>query len=147
MEDPEKNREWGKLLHLILSMINHSAQIDMVLQELLVKGIISSMQQSELKALLSVIMKDPEISRFFDPEYSVRNEPEILSAEGHLYRPDRLLMKNDHVTIIDYKTGKHREEHSAQIHRYADLIKGMKYEVDGAYLLYFNRQPEVIKVI
>ncbi len=147
MEDPEKNREWGKLVHLIMSMISHFVQVDMVLQELLIQGIISSSQQNELKALLSVIMKDPEISRFFDPKYLVRNEPEILTSEGHLYRPDRILIKNDLVTIIDYKTGKHREEHRAQILRYADLINGMKYKVDGAYLLYFNRQPEVIKVI
>jgi len=72
----------GKLVHLIMSMINHSAEVDVVFKELLIKGIISSVQQSELKVLLSVIMKNPEISRFFDPEYSVRNEPEILTAGG-----------------------------------------------------------------
>jgi len=147
MEEPEKNREWGTLVHLVMSMISQANQVEKVMQELLVNGTISSVQQKELTGLMAGIMKNPEISSFFDSSYEVRNEPEILTAEGLLYRPDRVLMKKDRVTIIDYKTGKHREEHRSQIINYAGLIGSMNYLVDGAYLLYLNHRPEVLKVI
>jgi CRISPR/Cas system-associated exonuclease Cas4 (RecB family) len=93
------------------------------------------------------ILESPEISRFFDPACEVRNEPEILTPEGILYRPDRVLMQQDRVTIIDYKTGKHRTEHRDQVLKYAGLLNEMNYKVDSAYLLYLNRLPEVVRVI
>ena len=147
MDDPERNREWGNLVHLVMSLISRPDQVGPVLQELLVSGVISSLQQKKLSGLMAVILKNPEISPFFDPAFEVRNEPEILTADGLLYRPDRVLLKQDHVTIIDYKTGGQRNEHSDQILKYAVLLGDMKYKVDGAYLLYMNHLPEVVKVI
>jgi len=147
MEEPEKNREWGNLVHLAMSMISRADQVGPVLQELLVNGLISSVQQSELSVLMAGILESPEISRFFDPACEVRNEPEILTPEGILYRPDRVLMQQDRITIIDYKTGKHRTEHRDQVLKYAGLLNEMNYKVDSAYLLYLNRLPEVVRVI
>jgi ATP-dependent exoDNAse (exonuclease V) beta subunit len=147
MEEPEKNREWGNLVHHVMSLITHADQVEPVLQDMLADGMISSVQKNDLAALMSGLLQNPEISRFFDPSFEVRNEPEILTTEGDLYRPDRVLMQQQRVTIIDYKTGRPREEHRVQINDYAKLISSMNYEVDGAYLLYLNRMPEVLKVI
>ena len=61
------------------------------------------------------ILKNPEISRFFDTAFEVRNEPEILTSEGTLYRPDRVLVQNNRATLIDYKTGKQRNGHGDQV--------------------------------
>ena len=33
MEEPEKNREWGNLVHLAMSIINRADQVGTVLQE------------------------------------------------------------------------------------------------------------------
>jgi ATP-dependent exoDNAse (exonuclease V) beta subunit len=147
MEEPEKNREWGNLVHLAMSMINRADEIGTVLQELLADGLINSEQQDELAALMAGIMNNPETSLFFDPAFEVRNEPEILTLEGLLYRPDRVLMQNDRATIIDYKTGKQHTWHRDQVIKYAGLLNDMNYKVDGAYLLYLNGQPEVVRVI
>ena len=147
MEEPEKNREWGNLVHMAMSMINRSDQVGKVLHELLESGLINSEQQVELAALMAGILKDPEISCFFDPAFEVRNEPEILTPGGVIYRPDRVLIQNGRATIIDYKTGKQLTGHRDQVIKYAGLLNEMNYKVDGAYLLYLNRQPEVVKVI
>jgi ATP-dependent exoDNAse (exonuclease V) beta subunit len=147
MDEPEKNRKWGNLVHLAMSKINRADQVGKVLQELLLGGLINNEQLDELDALMAGILKNPEISRFFDPAFEVRNEPEILTAEGYLYRPDRVLVQNGHVTLIDYKTGKQRTEHSEQVIKYAGLLREMTYKVDGAYLLYLNLEPDVVKVI
>jgi hypothetical protein len=92
-------------------------------------------------------MKQPDIAPLMEPGCEVWNEPEILTAEGNLYRPDRILLNKGKVTLIDFKTGKHRNEHFDQVIKYAELLKEMKYEIGGAFLLYLNRQPEVLKVV
>jgi ATP-dependent exoDNAse (exonuclease V) beta subunit len=147
MAEPEKNREWGNLVHLAMSMIQKSDQVLPVLGDLLIDGTISMQQYNDLSLLISSIMKHPEIERFFNPSCEVRNEPEIISEEGALYRPDRVLFTNHGVTIIEYKTGRHMTEHRDQVNEYASLIKKMNYTIESAYLIYLNKQPEVIKVI
>jgi ATP-dependent exoDNAse (exonuclease V) beta subunit len=147
MEEPEKNREWGNLVHLAMSKINRADEVGTVLNELLLGGLINTGQLEELAVLMRGILKDPEISRFFDPAFEVRNEPEILTPEGVLYRPDRVLLQNGHVTLIDYKTGKPRDRHRDQVMKYAGLLKDMNFKIDGAYLLYLNLSAEVVRVI
>jgi ATP-dependent exoDNAse (exonuclease V) beta subunit len=147
IEEPEKNREWGNLVHEAMSKIGRADQVGTVLQEMLAGGLINSRQQDELTALMDGILKDPEVSGFFDPAFEVRNEPEILTPGGILYRPDRVLIQNGRATIIDYKTGKQHAWHRDQVIQYAGLLEEMNYKVDGAYLLYLNRQPDIVKVV
>jgi ATP-dependent exoDNAse (exonuclease V) beta subunit len=146
VENPEKNREWGNLVHRAMEMITDASHSNEAVENLLDNGLLTPDQKDNLSAWLAMIFKNVEIARFYDPSYEVKNEPEIMSSEGRLYRPDRLLLKNNKVTIIDFKTGKFREEHKFQIEKYADLLSELNYEVEGAYLLYLNPQPQVVKV-
>ncbi len=147
MEEPERNREWGTLVHSVMEKISHADDLEPVLQGMLVDGMISTSRLEELSALLKEILTNPAISPYFDPSYEVRNEPEILTTEGVLYRPDRVLIRQNSVTIIDYKTGKPRDEHERQILAYSALLREMGYKIEGACLLYLNQHPEVRKVI
>ncbi|NTV83690.1 MAG: UvrD-helicase domain-containing protein, partial [Bacteroidales bacterium] len=147
MEEPEKNREWGNLVHLALSRIENVSRAGQVVEELLETGLINSAQEKDLSSLINTLLQHKDIARFFDPSCEVRNEPEIMTQDGHFYRPDRVLINQDKVTVIDFKTGKHRDEHRLQIVKYTGLLEEMDFKIDGAYLLYLNRQPEVVKVI
>jgi ATP-dependent exoDNAse (exonuclease V) beta subunit len=147
IENPEKNREWGNLVHLVMSKISNEKQPEGILLEMFEDGLISSGQKAELAVMISSLLEQPGIARFFVQRYEARNEPEILTGEGHLYRPDRILFNQDGVTVIDFKTGRHRDEHRAQVVKYTELLAEMKYRIEGAYLLYLNKQPEVVKVV
>jgi ATP-dependent exoDNAse (exonuclease V) beta subunit len=147
MEEPEKNREWGTLVHTVMSKINDAGQAAAVLKEMQNSGLISSTEYKDLSELISSIMNNPEISVFFDPAYEVRNEPEIITGDGTLYRPDRVLVRSGTATIIDYKTGKHRDTHREQVMKYSSLLGEMKYRVEGAFLIYLNPLPDVLRVI
>ncbi|MCU0371306.1 MAG: PD-(D/E)XK nuclease family protein, partial [Bacteroidales bacterium] len=111
------------------------------------EGTISAGQKRDLAVLVEEIIKNEEISGFFDPAFTVRNEPEIITPDGRLYRPDRVLVRDGRITIIDYKTGSRKKEHQDQVLKYADLVREMDFTVDGAYLLYLNRRPELHKVV
>ena len=68
-----------------------------------------------------------EIKKYFTRmnERIVRNEQEIGSSNGRLYRIDRLVIDRDLVTVIDYKTGGERTEYIDQVTEYIGLLKGL----------------------
>jgi ATP-dependent exoDNAse (exonuclease V) beta subunit len=147
MDDPEKNREWGTLVHTVMARIKHAIDVEPVLQDMLLQGDISSARYDEMKEMMEKLLKHEKIAGFFDPDAEIRNEPEIMSADGSLFRPDRLLLGPAGVIVIDYKTGRRAEAHHQQVKTYARLIGEMNYKVDQAYLLYLNKEPEVVRVI
>ena len=50
--------------------------------------------------------------------------------------PDRVVIKNNQATVIDYKSGAQEEKHKKQINTYADLLLKMGYKDVKKYLLY-----------
>jgi CRISPR/Cas system-associated exonuclease Cas4 (RecB family) len=72
-------------------------------------------------------------------------EPEILTGAGDIRRPDRVVVREGKVTVIDYKFGEERSEHLRQMEIYRDLIAGMGYEVDAACLWYVE-SDKVVRV-
>ena len=55
-------------------------------------------------------------------------------------------LPNGQTTIIDYKTGIPKEEHSFQLDNYASLLGEMAFEVTQKFLVYINEEIKVISV-
>ena len=54
---------------------------------------------------------------FPDDASKVLNETNIIDVDGSLYRPDRVVLNNGEVTIIDYKSGEHDRRYERQMTR------------------------------
>jgi len=64
-------------------------------------------------------------------------ERDIITCSGHLKRPDRVMIKDGQIVVIDYKSGStKRQDHEKQIREYMDLIKEMGYHDVKGYLCY-----------
>ena len=67
------------------------------------------------------------------------NEVSIITESGDLKRPDRIVIKPDHVMIIDYKTGQeHRLKYEAQLSEYKNCMMKMGYEDVRTEILYLD---------
>ncbi len=139
IENPEKNKEWGRLVHHVLSRLQYKGDEEKMLLRAKEEGLLDDKTIGELRDIISQLMIHPDVSRFFDPAWTVRNEPEIIRTSGGVYRPDRVITRSNEAIIIDYKTGEYRESHSDQVRQYAKLLDEMKYHVSGSYLLYINQ--------
>jgi ATP-dependent exoDNAse (exonuclease V) beta subunit len=51
---------------------------------------------------------------------------------------DRVMIDNDHVVVIDYKTGIFRNEHKKQVKEYKEILRQMGYNKVEGYLLYLS---------
>ena len=97
--------------------------------------------RGRLLQLFDRTAQDPELKPYFypDPEDRVLNEVPIITESGDLKRPDRIVVKPDHVMIIDYKTGQeHKKQYEAQLSEYKDCMLKMGYKDVRTEILYLD---------
>lgn len=145
--EQEKAIERGNLIHLLMSKIKTSHDVDFAIESLLTHGQIKTEDVNELKKIVFEIIEDNMISKYFSPSYEIFNEKDIITEEGQFLRPDRLVIKGDVVIIIDYKTGNKNQKHNIQLDTYSKAISHMGYSIEKKLIVYINDKIEIIEVI
>jgi len=131
---------YGNLLHEILSKINTKNDILEVLNQYLFKGVISKKTLNELIEILTKIVDHPKLSPYFEQNCKVFNERAILTVDKNLIIPDRMILIENRITILDYKTGEFNQKHVSQINSYANALSDLNYSVDKKLLVYINKE-------
>ena len=72
-------------------------------------------------------------------------ETDIVDLDGQVYRPDRVVIENGKVLVIDYKFGQHHAEYERQMKMYSAIFRRMGYADVTAVLWYV--QTGMYKVI
>ncbi|WP_046743358.1 UvrD-helicase domain-containing protein [Kordia zhangzhouensis] len=140
----EEAIEKGNLIHDVLAEIKYPSDIDFVLDEYLSKGVIDEEQRTKLSNNIHLVVQHPEIAPFFDQENTVYNEKDIISKNGKILRPDRIVVNaNGETIIIDYKTGMHNPYYVEQIYEYADTLSEMGFLVTQKIILYINDKIDI----
>lgn len=97
--------------------------------------------QERLRWLFKRTAEDPQLKPYFyiNEEDKVLNEVSIITDSGELKRPDRIVVKPDHVMIIDYKTGKeYQTKYEAQLAEYQSYMQKMGYNDVRTEILYVD---------
>ena len=137
LDDAESKRSVhinaGKLMHEILSYIKTNEDIESALQQMLVAGKISETEVLTLKAEVQELLTNKMAVKWFGGEYRVLNETTIVLPEFDLQRPDRVMIGEEKVIVVDYKaTSKVSKYHRTQVLNYMKHIQAMGYSnVDG----------------
>lgn len=135
--------ELGKILHYVLSQIEHLEDVERVLNRCQNQGLIANEKQraSVLRRIHSGMQQDL-VRSWFAPEVEVYNECSIVavdpeSGEPIVRRPDRVIISAGSITVIDFKCGNPWPEHVEQVQGYmrmmAEMYPGM--QISG-YLWY-----------
>lgn len=135
----EKAIEKGNLIHNIMSEIKTVDDIETVLDDFENSGKINVLQYEELKIMVYDIVNHNQLQSYFNSEYIIYNEQDIITKEGYLLRPDRIVInsKNEAV-IIDYKTGLTNSKHQEQLYDYQLVLEDMNFKVIKKILIYIN---------
>lgn len=144
--DPMQPREWGNLVHKILSEIRMADDMDLALQPYLLEGTLDQEAAGRLKEIFVQMMGHPVLAQAFSKEAKVKNECEILS-NGEILRPDRYAELRNVIYLLDYKTGKKEKKYHEQLKRYIGALQGMVEKEIRAYLVYLSDPIEVEKVL
>ena len=139
--------ERGNLVHLVLSKIKTIEDIDFAFNDLLVSGDVTKENTEQLKALVLDVIEHPKLKQYYQEDFKIYNERDIITNTGQLLRPDRLnINSKNEVVIIDYKTGEPKEFHASQLSEYETVLNEMNLKATHKILVYINDTIEIIEV-
>nr|WP_255535128.1 3'-5' exonuclease [Cellulophaga sp. E16_2] len=136
----------GNTIHKILSLIETVDDITPCFEMLVKKGSLSTEEVPLLELKVRAIIEHRDLKEFYTKDAIVKNETDIITKNGIILRPDRLVIKENKATIIDYKTGARNISYKDQIDTYAYAIEEMGYQINKKIIIYINEEiiPEFI---
>ena len=149
-ETEDKYIRQGQLLHNLFSVIRTPDDVPPAIERLRFEGIIESAQQEEqIRKLTEWALRHPLVKEWYSGSWELYNECAIIYREKGVLqtrRPDRVMMKDGEVIVVDFKFGKKRKTYNKQVKEYMDLLSDMGYEHIRGYLWYvFNNELEEIE--
>ncbi len=112
----------GLLVHEILASVKYIGDVAGALNNIRFAEGLTDQQFQGLRSRLKEAFRTPEIRQWFDESWEVRNEQAIFSA-GQEFRPDRVMHRQGHTMVIDYKTGHVKAADRSQMQTYLSLVK------------------------
>ncbi|WP_396636389.1 UvrD-helicase domain-containing protein [Maribacter sp. R77961] len=141
--EQEKAIKKGNTIHYLLGLIKFAEDLETALKIGVQKGIIIARESEQIKSTLLQVLLHKDLKALFEPGITVLNETDILIADGTIQRPDRVVIKNKEVYIIDYKTGGKNPKYKNQLNTYAATFLDMNYVVAHKIIVYINDNIEV----
>lgn len=140
----------GELMHSILAKLNTGKELPRLLNKILLEGLISTeKEKNHIKKRLEKALLLPQAQEWFSGKYKLFNECAILCKnykdEKTAYRPDRVMIDNDKVVVVDYKFAKKNRDHFEQVNDYMNLLARIGYTSIKGYVWYVDRD-EIIDV-
>ena len=128
-------RQNGTVLHDILSRIKVPSDIEASVLLAVRQGDLESKRKDEVTDLLSGrISNHPEWFPASGAE--ILNEVSLIESDGREWRPDRVVIKDGVVTIVDYKFGEHDPHYRAQVAKYSAIYRRLGYRDVSAFIWY-----------
>mgnify|MGYP000519603658 CR=1 FL=1 len=132
----------GRLLHTLFSAIETEADIDDAINRLVFEGVIGRREtEEEVRELTRRAFSIPQVKDWYSGSWQLFNECDIIwqeNGELHTRRPDRVMMQNGEIVVIDFKFGKPNKKYNKQVQGYMQLLARMGYDAGSinGYLWY-----------
>lgn len=136
-EDAELSlQDFGTLMHDLLSEIETREDAEAAIAHYIYSGRARVEDEPRMREELEKFWTLIADHDWFSGAYRVLREQDILSPGGEVYRPDRVMIRDGHAIVIDYKFGERRSKsHIEQVRNYMALLGQMGYSTSG-YLVY-----------
>lgn len=144
-EDDPDPRAFGNQLHKLLEWIRVPSDLPKALRRMRISGEADSNQLETYRAILEKSLASEEGRRWFAPDLKVLTERPLLKQGMKQLRPDRIVVRDGHAVIIDYKFGKEQPKYLRKIKDYCRLLQltGLFKSIEG-YLWYIPESKSVM---
>ena len=146
-------REIGKRMHEVLSLINDVGELEEVLNKAREEGLIGEGEDWEtITSRIREGFGNPLVASWFSKENIVYNECGIAGIDKEkgrpqVLRPDRVVMNGNDITVIDYKFGHPSRLYYDQVKDYMNFMKQMypQHNVQGYLWYIMGKGPMPVK--
>ena len=134
----------GIVMHDILASVKYASDLAKSVNVAVSNGEIDSALRDTVEALLSKrIAAHPEWFPQVGDECRILNEWTVFRKDGKPRRPDRVLIREGNVRIVDFKFGEEMDKYKDQIRSYANIYRSLGYNVISASLWYVESDKTV----
>ncbi|MBL0315322.1 MAG: UvrD-helicase domain-containing protein [Flavobacteriales bacterium] len=126
---------YGELLHACLHQVKTTTDISSAIVAT-TKESANHTYETQLTADLNKIIQHPMAEPWFNGSGKILREQEIVTMNGTVIRPDRVVVFDDHVDVIDYKSGSKSERHIDQVKSYMNEIASIEGLKVNGFILY-----------
>ncbi|MGQ7870303.1 UvrD-helicase domain-containing protein [Sunxiuqinia sp. sy24] len=133
----------GKVFHEVLAKISTASDVEMAVTTLEIQGMVQADEAKQMKQQLDELVTDPEVKSWFDGTFRVLNERSVLTGKA-LKRPDRIMLGENEVIVVDYKSGeKELDKYHYQVRSYVNELKRCGYTNVSGYIWYTQSNKRV----
>jgi ATP-dependent exoDNAse (exonuclease V) beta subunit len=139
MTENEDARRQGIVFHSILSNIRYSDDIGEALESAFIEGLIQENEINSYAQKISGLLDHPSLKSYFEKSAVTKLESELVTPNGEILRPDKIVFTASDTVILDYKTGKqNHKKYYDQMVRYENAVKSMGYSNIKKVLVYID---------
>lgn len=143
--DSQEERLFGIYFHLLMGVIEAANELDKALDIFIVSGQIDVSMRGDIKAAAEMYFTVAEEKDLLVGVQKVLNEHAILVPTGKILRPDKVLVRNSDIIVLDFKTGVSSKKHQEQVWNYKRNLE----EIFGKKvipMLYYTQSNELIQI-
>lgn len=126
-EDPDNSTDRDATLKKMLSMIHTHDDVDKVMANMFNEGLLTREEKEEYLERLNWLLSRPGISPYFSKGLQVRSGSDILVPNGESYKPERVIISPDRITVMDFITRGKGDRHKKNLDRFAGLLREMGF--------------------
>ncbi len=140
------SRDYGNMMHDIVSNIKTLSDIPNAVEMKISEGEINEADREKTIDELTSYLSIPGASNWYNGKYRVLNETQLLHPNIGFSRPDRVMIDNNEVVVVDYKFGEvENPRYLQQVRRYAKSITEMGYpNVKGA--VFYVKSGKIVEI-
>ncbi|MFZ2286600.1 MAG: UvrD-helicase domain-containing protein [Bacteroidales bacterium] len=132
-------RAYGIMMHELLSRINTTADIEPAVDHACGSGLLHLQGREMIASRLHAMLTSEKVRDWFDGTCRVMTEATIIMPTGATRRPDRVMIRDGTVTVVDYKFGEPLPGHRRQAAAYRELLRQMGYNDVKSWLWYVEK--------
>ncbi|MBP1617386.1 MAG: hypothetical protein H6Q14_1213 [Bacteroidetes bacterium] len=139
-------REFGSLMHEIISQIQTASDLPFVLKAYVESGELTVLESDRIENEINEFLNMENVRNWYSGVHRVLNEVEILLPNGNFVRPDRVMLHGGEAIVIDYKFGEKEEKrYEKQVESYINHIREVGYIEVAGYVCYV-KLGKVVKI-
>jgi ATP-dependent helicase/nuclease subunit A len=131
---------FGKNIHHILETVQSKEDLGASIRRSVSAGYFSPEEALAVELGITKLFSIPEVEDWFSGNWEILNEAGILVPGYGERRPDRVMIRDGKVLVIDYKTGLPESRHAKQVESYMKLLTAMGYTEVTGFLLYLDAE-------
>lgn len=144
--DNNPNIRIGIIVHELMAHYHSVAGVDAELNKLYQEGWFSHKTLPKIREIALRVFEHEGLQQLLGLSGHFLNERDLIDQNGQIYRPDKVLVREEETHIIDFKfTAKEKEAHFDQVNYYKKLFSEMNFPNVKGWLFYGYR-GKLVKV-